>query len=114
MTEREIIRADNGETLGKVNPLDRAIRVPFSTLDLMAKLMEHNATETAAMTNRVIESLTQQLAEANATIDLIREDIGELVSGPYMPNPSAYIDALWPSKDRVEQYIDRSEVNTQH
>ena len=71
-------------------------------LILMGKMAE----DTAATTNALIESLTNQLAEANARIDLIRTGVAALLDGPWMPTPDTIITALYPMHDRVKQYIE--------
>jgi hypothetical protein len=72
--------------------------------ELMGQLMTASLAQTQDVTNRVIDSLTADLADAHATLDAIRWRIGALLEGPYMPNPDALIAALWPNEEEREYF----------
>jgi hypothetical protein len=61
-------------------------------------------------TQSLIDTLTQQLAESQALVACIREKVGDLLDGPYVPSDRAILKALYPDKQLVETYLDRSET----
>jgi uncharacterized coiled-coil protein SlyX len=75
---------------------------PFSPL--VADILTAMTSQTAAITNQVIDGLTEQLADSRAEVDAIRERIHELLSGPYLPNPEAIERALYPSPEARARY----------
>jgi hypothetical protein len=72
--------------------------------ELMGQLMTASLAQTQDVTNRVIDSLTADLADAHATVDAIRSRIWDLLDGPYMPSADALIDALWPNEEEREPF----------
>jgi hypothetical protein len=72
--------------------------------ELMGQLMTASLAQTQDVTNRVIDSLTADLADAHATVDAIRWRIGALLDGPYMPSADALIAALWPNEEEREPF----------
>jgi hypothetical protein len=81
---------------------------PISSL--VAQLLEANMTQTHAVTNAVIDNLTRNRDEANATLAAIRAGVFRLLSGPYMPTSEAIREALWPSADMVNAHRKAEEV----
>ena len=71
---------------------------------LVAGILTAMNSQTAAVTNNVIDNLTEQLADANATLDAIRDRIQELLSGPYMPLPGHILTALWPTAEQRAEF----------
>lgn len=68
---------------------------------LVAQLMTASMSQTAATTNAVIDSLTEQRDRAEAELAAIRADVESLLTGPYMPMPDAIWRALNPSDERI-------------
>lgn len=75
---------------------------PFSPL--VASILTANATETARVTNLVIENLERQLDEAKALLAAVEEGVGALISGPHMPTTHAIERALYPPSHVVDRY----------
>lgn len=73
--------------------------------DLFAACIEANVLNAGNATNRLIESLTAQLAEANATLDAIRDRVEGMFQGETMPTPAAVIRRLYPPPAVVERYM---------
>jgi hypothetical protein len=78
---------------------------------LVAKLMEASMKQTHAVTDQVIESLTYRAKRAEAELRLVRETVGELLAGPWMPVPAALREALWPSRETVDAILNETEGN---
>jgi hypothetical protein len=72
--------------------------------ELMGQLMTASLAQTQDVTNRVIDSLTADLADAHATVDAIRSRIWDLLDGPYMPSADALNAALWPNEEEREPF----------
>ncbi len=77
-----------------------------AALELAATLMERNATESAYLTNQLMDGYKKERDEARATILAIRDEIASLVAGKYMPTPKAIIDATYPTNETIQYYID--------
>lgn len=75
-----------------------------ASMGLMVRLMQHNAAETAAMTNRVIEDKADEIRRLTATLAFIRGQITYLCNQKYAPNPMRILDALYPDDDQVAMY----------
>lgn len=73
--------------------------VPPEANDLIIRIMQANAEQSASVTNRLVDSLTEQVADSRAEVDAIRAHILGLLSGPYMPTPEAIERALYPSSE---------------
>lgn len=73
--------------------------MPPEASDLVIRIMEANANQAASLTNSLVDSLTEQLADSQAEVDAIRARIRHLLDGPYMPTPDAIDRALCPSAD---------------
>lgn len=71
---------------------------------LVAQILEANSRGLARTTNMLIDSLTAQLDEAQATNKAIREGIDALFAGPYMPTPAMVLSALWPPEEAIDRY----------
>lgn len=68
---------------------------------LLADILSANARTTADATNRVIDSLRQQLDYAHARAALVEERMVRLLDGPWMPTSQALLDALYPSDEKI-------------
>lgn len=75
---------------------------PFSPL--VGAILTQMFTDSSAVTSTLIDSLTEQLNDALATIDAIRADVDELLCGPYMPTSEYLRRALWPTAENRAQY----------
>lgn len=72
-------------------------------LELMARLMERNATDLAWVQDRVKENMLQRALEAEAELEVIRYRINELFGGDHMPRESAILEAVfYPDPEEVE------------
>jgi hypothetical protein len=59
----------------------------------------------ADTTRRLVERLTEELAEAKATTNAIRDSIDLLYLGPYAPSEAAVRRALYPDYGLVKSFI---------
>jgi hypothetical protein len=71
---------------------------------LVANILTANAAFTADVTTRVIEDLRERASESEARVDVIRDAVEHLLSGPYTPSPAAIRNALYPSAEVVAAY----------
>lgn len=71
---------------------------------LVAELLSASLSITHDTTNRLIDSLTTQLADAHAELGTIRHDVTRLADGNYMPTPAAIGRALWPAARRIQMF----------
>jgi chemotaxis regulatin CheY-phosphate phosphatase CheZ len=71
---------------------------------LVGQVITAMISQTHDTTNRLIDSLTEQLSESQAEVDAIRAGVAELLDGPYMPTPDAIYRALYPSEAMRERY----------
>lgn len=83
-------------------PTEPAPDAPFSPL--VGAIFTQMFADSASTSTRLIDSLTEQLAEANATLDAIRDRIEALLDGSYMPTSTVLRQALWPPKEIRECY----------
>lgn len=79
---------------------------------LVAKLIQANYNDYAAVTQGIIEGQERRIAELNAELGLIRRRINELFAGDFMPNQHAIEMAVFhPNrkelKEMVEQQMDK-------
>lgn len=72
---------------------------------LVADIMTGMMASTHAMTNRVIENLTEDRDRALALVAAIRDGVLNLIEGDSMPTPRAIERALWPSDKAVAEYL---------
>ena len=79
---------------------ERAEHPPYTPL--VAAVLTQMANDTAFTTNALLDSYKHRADKAEATLNLIREHIGDLLAGPYMPTSLALAAALWPSDAAVE------------
>lgn len=71
---------------------------------LVADLIAANVASLAQTTNRVIDDLTERLAQAHAEIAAIRIGVNELFAKPYAPSEHAIGAAVYsPSKDLIAE-----------
>lgn len=88
-------------TVDTVQPGDMAEVDPASA-ELIVRIMQKNAADAAWTTNQLLDSYERRTKQLEATLALIRDGIGRLLDGPYMPTSHAIEAALWPSSERVE------------
>lgn len=70
--------------------------------ELIGRIMEANLAQTHSTVDRLIANLDREVAEHIAILETVRTDIYRLVSGDYMPTPSAIHRALYPDSERVK------------
>lgn len=75
---------------------------PFSPL--VADLMQASLTQTHAVTNSVIDNLTERAELAEATLAAIRTAVLDLVGGDFMPTPAAIERALYPRQAVINSH----------
>jgi endonuclease III len=76
--------------------------MPFSPL--VAEVISASMAHTHAVTNALIESLTERAETAEAELDAIRSQVHQLLSGEYMPTPNAIQRALYPDEATVAAF----------
>ena len=79
--------------------------LPGSASALMIQIMQQSARDAAYTTNELLAGYQREAQEANATIEAIRRRLQELMTGDYMPTPYAVLQALYPSRERIERYM---------
>jgi hypothetical protein len=84
---------------------------PFSPF--VGQILAASAALTADTTNRLIDSLTAQLAQKEAELAAVRGSVAGLLNDPWTPTTSAIRAALYPSAEVVAQYRrDGAEVSS--
>jgi hypothetical protein len=73
--------------------------VPAIALLLMQKMSSDTSTTYSAL----VESYRRAHAESQATLDLVREGIDDMLNGPYMPMPHMLLTMLFPSPKLIEE-----------
>lgn len=73
---------------------------------LVAGVLSAMFKDTAATTDALLDSYKHRADRAEAELWLVREQIGRLLEGPYMPTSQALLAALWPSDNAVVAAID--------
>lgn len=71
---------------------------------LALRLVQRNHDEYAATTQRLIDNLTEQLAEARAELAAVRGGIRELYSHPWNPRSFHVLAALQPLPEDIDRY----------
>lgn len=66
---------------------------------LLAAILTKNATDTANVTNAVIDGLTARAEKAEETLAAVRRGVEALLRKPWMPTPDAIRTALYPLMD---------------
>ncbi|AEV86698.1 hypothetical protein ACWT_5681 [Actinoplanes sp. SE50] len=64
--------------------------------DLVAQIVTASFSLTRDTATRLIDSLTEQLADSQAEVDAIRHRVQALLDSDYTPNADAILRALWP------------------
>lgn len=82
------------------------VAVPALALQLMAQ----SAKDAAFTTNTLLDSYQQQIAELQAELDLIRDNVSDLLGGPWMPTSDAIRQAMRPSRAQVMHVVTSREV----
>lgn len=80
---------------------------PFSPL--VGAVITTMFEQSAATTNRLIESLQYQLAHEQARNDAIVWKISQLCDGPHVPNPALIRSALYPSDELIARFKKEAE-----
>lgn len=78
--------------------------------NLIAELVQRNYDDYAATTQSLIESLTAQLAEANAEISCIRHSVEGLLEQRYAPSEHIIRRALYPGREYIKSFIPEGET----
>lgn len=73
-------------------------------LELALQLTGVMAGNLAVTTNQLIDNLTAERDELQATLDAVRDLIQTKLEGDFMPTPLAITRALYPSDVVVDQY----------
>lgn len=76
-------------------------------VDLVAKLVQSNYDSYAAVSQQLIDGLTEENAKLRAELALIRADICLVLSGVFMPTGGHLLGLLWPSQEEILQHIER-------
>lgn len=71
---------------------------------LVADLMSASLAQTHAVTNSVIDNLTERAELAEATLTAIMVGVDELLDGDYMPTSDAIRRAMLPSRATVDRF----------
>lgn len=80
---------------------------PVMIEPLVGNILSAMMADTHHVTNTLIDSLTKQRDELQATLDIIRLDITSLLDQPYMPNPYHIERALYPSQQRIDYRLQK-------
>lgn len=78
----------------------------------MAALYEQSAKDAAWTTNQLIDAFRERAQRAEALVEMIRVEIGDMMSGRYMPTSAAVERALYPAWDVVTAYMAGSDGTT--
>lgn len=93
MTDETPERVDDGETI--------TIRKDFG--EFMAALWEQSKRDYDFTVNSLIDAANTRADRAETTLAWVREAIGYLLDGDYMPTSAALHRALYPSWELVER-----------
>jgi len=76
---------------------------PFSPL--VADILGAMASQTAAVTNQVMDNYQAQIESLEAELYAIRQGVSMLLSGPYMPIPEAIRAAVfYPDQSLIDEH----------
>lgn len=82
---------------------------PFSPL--VADILGAMASQTAAVTNQVMDNYQRQIEDLEAEVWAIREGVSRLLAGPYMPHPDSIWQATFhPAQELIDEYKANKEV----
>lgn len=70
---------------------------------LLAAVVHAQYGMTRQMTERVLDDREAEILRLKATLYLIRDDIEDITTGPYIASPSYIRERLWPSEARIEE-----------
>jgi hypothetical protein len=92
-------------------PYDREAMKEFlgmepAAAELIVRIMHANAENAAHLGNQLTEAYKAQAEKAEATLGLIRVTITDLLDGRYTPNPNWIRNALFPSAEAVEAFLE--------
>lgn len=75
-----------------------------ASLDLTARLMAHNAEETASITAAVMRNKQHEIDRLTLTLGYIRDKITLACDGAHAPNPIVILNLLNPTEDELDRY----------
>lgn len=78
-------------------------------MPLIAQLIQSNYNQYASTSQSLLDTYEAQIKQSNAVIDSIRDRIRTLLNGDYMPTTRAIMDALYPSAEEIQYYMEESE-----
>lgn len=82
---------------------------PFSPL--VANVLTAMASQTAAITEQVMDNYKAQVEDLEAELSAIRTGVAQLLAGPYMPTPDAIRRAVfYPDQKLIDEYKANKEV----
>jgi hypothetical protein len=73
---------------------------------LLGQLIGAQLAMTHDVTNKVLDAHEEEILRLKATLYLIRDDIDDIVGGPYIPSPRYILDKLWPNEDRIKERME--------
>ena len=73
-------------------------------VDLLVRIVQKNYDDYASTTKTLIDNLTEQVAQLQATVDAIRDGVEESLSGKYMPTPAHVRMKLYPDKEFINSF----------
>lgn len=85
---------------------EQTISLPPEAHALVAQMIQHNYNDYAAVSQQLIEGLTDENAKLRAERDLIRERIEHAIDGAYMPTSALLFRLLYPSHEEIAQRVE--------
>jgi len=76
---------------------------------LILNIMQQNAANAAYTTEQLMLGYRKDAAEARAEIAAIRWRIRQLFESGYMPTQERIFDAVWPTVDEIEDFMEKIE-----
>lgn len=74
--------------------------------NLIRRLTQQNYSDYAATTQRLLDTVQQQLRERDAELNIVRERLEEICYGPWAPNGQAVIAALLVTRAEMKAWLD--------
>lgn len=72
---------------------------------MVLQIMEQSSKDLAYTTNKLIDNLTYDRDQLQATLSAVRDEIDALLRGPFMPTPDRLLKALWPSDQLIAKHL---------
>lgn len=79
---------------------------------LVAQVMQASMNRTQSMTEMVMEDYKHTIARLEAKLWLIQENVHDLCTRAYVPNPARIIDALYPSDELIDATVQDQAVSS--